>query len=298
MPQHKLPKSFKFLQKILCSIPYKIKLNLIGFLAKVAKFFDKKRTFTAKANLDLAFGDSLSENEKQKIIYKTYENLIAVGFDTVCNQGATKEQILSKVRFHNEDILKDALKSGKKIIFLTAHYGNWELGTLAIAAKYTPIAVVGRPLDNSYLNTILTATREQFGVTMIPKKRATKAMIKALLKNTPVGLVVDQNTRTKDGILIEFFGKETRHTPSAAILARKFDALVIPVYSSTNDYKVWDITFYKPLEVIKSDDIDRDIHQMVQLQADITQNIITKKPDEWLWLHQRWKNRYPQIYRR
>ena len=200
--------------------------------------------------------------------------------------------------FENIEIVTKALESGKPIVFITAHYGNWELGNLAFAARFIPIHVVGRPLDWHWADRILTATREQFGVRLIPKKRAMREMIKVMKKGGVVGLVVDQNTSDKDGILVDFFGKQARHTPAAAILARKFDALVIPAFSRTRDYRHWTVSFREPIPVSRSEDIERDIRVHVQRQAQVTEEAIREKPDEWFWLHQRWKNQFEALYRR
>ena len=292
-----LPRSFRLLQGTLRLIPRPVHLALIRGAARLARRLDRRHTRIARINLDLAFGNSLPEEEKERIILRTYENLQVLALDTLLNQGASRETILSKVDFENAEILEEALESGRPIIFQTAHYGNWELGTLAIAARFTPIHIVGRPLDNAWANRILTATREQFGIRMIPKKHAMKPMISALKQRIPVGLVVDQNTRTKDGILVDFFGKKARHTPAAALLARKLDALVIPVFSRTEDYRRWTVTFYDPLPMEKTENLDEDIRRHVQAQADITERVIREKPDEWFWFHQRWKNQYPELYR-
>ncbi|WP_456432119.1 lipid A biosynthesis lauroyl acyltransferase [Nitratifractor sp.] len=298
-PRTPLPLGFRLLQGILRAIPYRVHLRMIGLLARAAVRIDRRHTHVARVNLDLAFGDTLDESEKARIVRRSYENLMVVALDTILNQGASKEQILSKVRFENEAILEEAIQSGRPIIFVTAHYGNWELGTLAIAAKFhLPLSVVGRPLDWDWANRILTATREQFGVRMIPKRKAMKPMIEVMRRRETLGLVVDQNTSEKQGELIGFFGHPARHTPAAAILARKFDAVVIPVYSHTTDYRRWTVTFHEPLPMPRSDDPEADILEHVRLQAAVTERVIRQKPDEWLWLHRRWKNQYEELYKR
>ncbi len=296
--RQKPPFGFRLLQGTLRAIPWSFHLAMIRLLARGAARFDRHRNHVARVNLDLAFGETLPQEEKERIIRRTYENLMVVALDTILNQGADKEMILSKVNFKNEAILQQAIRSGKPIIFVTAHYGNWELGTLAIAAKYRlPLSVVGRPLDWAWANRILRSTREQFGVRMIPKNSAMKEMIGVMKRNEALGLVVDQNTASKQGELIEFFGHKARHTPAAAILARKFDAVVIPVYSHTTDYRRWTITFHEPLPMQKSNNPEADILDHIQRQAAVTETVIRQKPDEWLWLHQRWKNQYEELYR-
>jgi len=293
----KTPFLFSLLRVLLRSLPISVEIALAGGLARLASMIDRKHSAVAMANLDLAYGDEMPAQEKRRIVVRSYENLIITAMETIKAQGASREEILSRVEFENEEILLEALDSGRAIIFITAHFGNWELGALAIGARFTPIAIVGRPLDNRALDAVLRATREQFGITMIPKSRALPMMMKSLKAGTPVGVVVDQNTRTKDGLLVDFFGKEARHTPVVSILARRTDALVVPVYSFSDDYRKWRVRFYPPLEIRKSDDMQKDIEEFTQKQAEVTERVIRSKPDEWFWLHKRWKNRYEEIYR-
>jgi len=123
------------------------------------------------------------------------------------------------------------------------------------------------------------------------------ATLESVLKNNRMlGLLVDQNTSENEGILVDFFGKPVRHTPSAAILARRFDALIIPAFITTEDHHHYEITFYEPIITKKSEDKERDIFESVQEQARITEEIIRKKPEEWFWLHKRWKNKFEEYY--
>jgi len=269
---------------------------LLQFFAFIAFTLDKKHRRIARVNLDLAFENRKSEKEKEQIIKDCYVNIIYNLAEFVKNQGISKEEISSKVVFKNQEILEDAIKNNRKIIITTAHYGNWELLSLAIAAKYSSISIVGRDLDSSVMNKILTKNREQFDVELISKDGAMKGMMKALKANRPLGILVDQNTTDKEGLLIDFFDKKARHTPSAAILARKFDAIIIPGFIKTYDHKTFEITFYDPIETKLSEDKDADILNSVKKQALITQQIIEEKPNEWFWLHKRWKNQYEDLY--
>jgi Kdo2-lipid IVA lauroyltransferase/acyltransferase len=269
----------------------------ISLLSFIIFKIDKKHRKIAKVNLDLAFESKYSENEKTDIIKRCYKNLLFVLADFVKNQGSTKEEILEKVTFKNEKILTNSLKENRKIIMLTAHYGNWELLSLAVAAKFMPLSIVGRDLDSKVMNKILMKNREQFDIELLSKSGAMKGMFKALKKNRPIGLLVDQNTSDSEGELIDFFSKKARHTPSAALLAKKFDAVIIPTFiTSDNNHERYEITFYDPIIYDENDNKDSLI-KCIQSQADITQKIIEEKPDEWFWLHQRWKNQYEDLYK-
>ncbi|SFV67317.1 Lipid A biosynthesis lauroyl acyltransferase [hydrothermal vent metagenome] len=274
--------------------------TLIFFFAKALSRMiyaaDSKHKKIAKVNLDLAYGDTLSEEDKEHIIRACYLNLILSLIDFVKNQGISREALLNKVTFKNETILENALAAGKKVILVTAHYGNWELVALSIAAKFGDMTIIGRDLDASSMNAILKQNREQFGIELIDKKGAMKSMISVLKHNRMLGLLVDQNTSEKEGVLVDFFGKPVRHTPSAAILSRRFNAVIIPVFITTEDHLQYTLTFYEGFVTETTDDKDRDILESVQKQAKITEKVIRKKPEEWFWLHKRWKNRFEACY--
>jgi len=269
-------------------------LNLLYHIAYV---IDKRHKKIARVNLDFAFEGRLDKKERERIVKRCYKNLVYNLADFVKNQGISAEELKKKIKIENEHYVKEALKKGEKIIFITAHYGNWELAALVIGAFFAPLTGVGRKLDSSIMNKILKKNREQFDIEMLDKKGAIKGLMKALKEGRAVGLLVDQNTAEDEGILVDFFGKKARHTPSAALLARKFDALIIPLFIKTYDFKTYTVTFYEPIKTSKSEDQKRDIFLSTQAQAAVTERVIREKPDEWFWFHRRWKNQYEHIYK-
>jgi len=276
----------------------KVILNfLLDSLSWIIYKLDKKHKKIAKVNLELAFGNKLEESKKENIIKKCYKNLTFTLADFVKNQGISREELLAKVDFKHEEYLTQAIKNKQKIIILAAHYGNWELLGLGISAKFIPMTTVGRELDSEVMNEILEANRKQHNMNVISKHGAMKGMIQALKKDEAVGILVDQNTKNEEGILIDFFGKKARHTPSVALIAKRFDAVIIPAYITTDDYEKYTIEFYEPFKFVDTGDKEKDILNCVQQQANITQKVIEKKPEEWFWLHQRWKNQYEHLYK-
>lgn len=286
--------TFKF---FIWLIPQKMMFYIAKGLALFLYSIDTKHRKIANVNLMLAYGDTLSDKKKKAIVKGAYLNLVLLLIDFIRNQGISREALLKKVTFKNEQILEDALAAGRKIILVTAHYGNWELLPLSLAAKFGPLTGVGRKLDSYVMDNILKQNREQFDIDMLDKKGAMKDMIRVLKNDRLLGLLVDQNTSENQGILVNFFDKPVRHTPSAAILARRFDALIIPAFITTEDINQYKITFYKPIETAKTEDKEKDILDSVQKQAKITEEIIRQKPEEWFWLHKRWKNQFEEYYR-
>jgi KDO2-lipid IV(A) lauroyltransferase len=290
-------KSFKIFVFLVNKTPKFLSNIILNFLAYLAYILDARHKKIAKVNLDLAYGNSMKEDDKIKIVKNCYKNLLFNMRDFVENQNISKEKLLSKVTFHNEYYYTNIKEEGKGVIFITAHYGNWELLPLCLGAKYGNIWGVGRPLDYKKINNILKSNREQFNVHMLEKKGAMRGLLKGLKSGYNIGLLVDQNTSSKEGILINFFNKLARHTPSAALIARKTNTPIVPVFITTNDHEQYDITFYEPIFTPKTKNSEEDIKTSVQAQADVTEYVIKKKPDEWFWLHRRWKNQYEELYK-
>lgn len=287
-------KSFSIIVK---KSPKKLLNFVLNFLYKLLYLIDIEHRKIIKINLDFAFKDELDQKEKKKIIKKCYKNLVYNLADFVKNQGISKEELAKKIEFKNEKILIDALNKKEKIILITAHYGNWELLSLSIAAFFGPLTVVGRSLNSQSMNEILKKNREQYNIKLLDKKGSMKGLINDLKKGRIIGLLVDQNTNLKQGVIVDFFGKKATHTTAASLLSRRFNAKIIPTFISTNNFKKYIITFYDPLECIKTKDAAEDIKRCTQAQASITENIIRQKPDEWFWFHKRWKNQYQEIYK-
>lgn len=278
--------------------PYWALSPMCRFLAFCGEIILKKHSKIVKTNLDFAFGDAMSDKEKREIVSDTFKNLFFYLADFVRNLKADKEKLLQNVTFMRGEILQKLLDENKKIVFITAHYGNWELLPKAITAHFAiKMAVVGRELDSKSLNEYVEESRNALGVSLINKHGAMRKLVKALKDGNTVGVLVDQNTADDEGLIIDFFGKEARQTHVASILARRFDAAVLPVFIVSDDRKNFRVEFYEPIYPAKTSDSDKDILECTQAQSNAIEEQIKKKPNEWFWLHKRWKNRYEGIYK-
>ncbi len=285
---------FFALQKISLIMPKALKIALAKGLAYAFYKLHKRYYKVAKINLDFIYEDTLTSTQKEQIIKDMFFNLAQNFGSFIENQGISKDRLLQKVTFKNDKIFLDALASNRPIVFITAHQSNWEILPLAIAAKYHPLVGVGRALKQKWLDNILKKNREQFNIEMIDKKGAMRQMVRVVKQKKPLGLLVDQNL---EGVVVDFMGKRASHTTAAAILAYKFNAIVIPCFIKRVGFEKYEATFYEPIEVEKDDNMDNFILKHTQKQANITQEIIKKSPSEWLWIHRRWKREYPQIYK-
>ncbi|MCI7015377.1 MAG: lipid A biosynthesis lauroyl acyltransferase [Campylobacter sp.] len=279
------------------------KCVLEGFLKSLVSAFyhlDKKHTNIMRVNLKMCFA-SLKDDEIERLIKKNYYNFALFAAEFLLNQNTTKEQILSKISFENEELFNSVLSQNRPIIVQTAHYGNWELFSLAMAARYGAVSIIGRALDSAKMNEILSANRTRFDIELIDKKSAVKQALKALNNRRLLGILVDQNTAKNEGLECEFFSHKIMHTHAASVFASKSGAIIIPAFIERDESKddSFKIVFYEPIDMqVLSQNHSKEgaIRLATQAQSDATAAQISKKPDEYFWMHKKFKCFYENNY--
>ena len=288
---------FYTLKFLIFLLPTSLQNLLAKFLAFAFMKLKKKRFHIVMTNLDLAFGETKSKEEKLEIAKKCYYNFAKyLGINFILNQNTTKQKILKQVVFKNEHFLLDAIKSGRPIIVTTAHFGQWEIFGLAVAAHFGPSSVLGRKLDSSVMDKILRANRAQFDVELIDKDGGAKDILKALKARRIVGILVDQNTAPKDGIKVQFFGKDVLHTPAASVLAQKTNALIINAFIYQKGENLNEICFEQPIDISTFDKEDA-VQKATQMQCSACEEMVRARPEEYFWFHQRFKRFYENEYK-
>ena len=131
---------------------------------------------------------------------------------------------------------------------------------------------------------------------MIAKQRGLKDILRHLKQNHMVGIVIDQNTAAEEGLLVDFFGHPARTTPVAALLARRSDVPVLPTLSRRLPDGRHLMVIFPPLPMEKTEDAQADIKRHLELQSRAIESWVRAEPSQWLWLHRRWKNQFPEIY--
>ena len=288
---------FYTLKFLIFILPSSLQNMLAKFLAFAFMKLKKKRFHIVMTNLNLAFGETKSKEEKLEIAKKCYYNFAKyLGINFILNQNTTKQKILKQVVFKNEHFLLDAIKSGRPIIVTTAHFGQWEIFGLAVAARFGPSSALGRKLDSSVMDKILRANRAQFDVELIDKDGGAKDILKALKARRIVGILVDQNTAPKDGIKVQFFGKDVLHTPAASVLAQKTNALIINAFIYQKGENLNEICFEQPIDISTFDKEDA-VQKATQMQCSACEEMVRAKPEEYFWFHQRFKRFYEKEYK-
>ncbi len=192
------------------------------------------------------------------------------------------------IRCEGMEHVDAARKRGRGILFATAHLGNWELSAFAYAMLVEPMDVVVRPLDNPYIDRLVERRRALSGNRLISKTDSARSILKALAANRAVGILIDQNSAPESGAFIDFFGVAACAGTGFAKLAARSGAAVIPGFALWSPpERRYVLRFLPPVEI--RGDAVRD----TQAIQSVLEQVIREYPDQWLWIHRRWKTRPP-----
>ncbi len=197
-----------------------------------------------------------------------------------------RENVDAWIRCEGMEHFREALQKGRGVLIATGHLGNWELSAFAHALITGPMNVVVRPLDNPLIDRMIRQRRELSGNASISKRDIARPILKALEANQAVGMLIDHNWSADTGVFVDFFGKAACSGTGFAKLAARSAAVVIPGFALWNEgEKRHVLHFYPPVPI--SGDAARDT---AEVQAALEQ-IIRAHPEQWLWIHRRWKTR-------
>lgn len=190
------------------------------------------------------------------------------------------------IRYEGFEHFREAKQKGRGVLFATAHMGAWELSAFAHALLSEPMHVVVRPLDNPLIDREVIRRRTASGNTLIPKKDAVRRIFRALQGNEAVGVLIDQNAARDEGVFVDFFGAPACAGSAFVRIAHRSRAAVIPGFALWSEAeKKYVLRFYPAL------DFTGDIQSDAQLLHAELERVIRDYPDQWLWIHRRWKTR-------
>lgn len=232
----------------------------------------------------------LDEAGIREVARDSFRHFGSLLLSTIRLQTLSREELLKVVRFEGLEHWDAAVAEGKGFIGLTGHYGNWEAMALALSATGRPLAVIGRELDNPYLEPHLARVRGRFGNRVIPKAGAFRDSLKVLKANGGVGFLLDQDALTH-GVFVKFLGRWASTFSSAGTLAVKYDLPIVPIFSEPLADGGVLVRVEPPLRAPRSGDTARDVWQATQLMTQCIEARIRRGPRWWFWMHRRFKTR-------
>jgi Kdo2-lipid IVA lauroyltransferase/acyltransferase len=279
--------------KTLGILPRRLARGISVAIARVLFVLLPKLRNTAEFNLRLAFPDWTAARRKA-VIRGMVRNLGWMAAEFARFPGYSRENIEEIVVLDGHENFLQGRSRGKGVLYLTGHIGAWELSSFAHALYGFPLHYMARPIDNSRVDSLVNKYRCSSGNRPIFKNESARAMLKILKDQGTIGILADQNTLPSEGVFVDFFGKAACTTTGIARVALHTGAAVVPGYA------VWDesirkyrLRFEPPVELIRTGDEERDVLENTRRFATVIEQIIRKYPEQWVWVHARWKARPP-----
>jgi KDO2-lipid IV(A) lauroyltransferase len=244
-------------------------------------------------NLSLAFPEK-TETERARILRGEFASL-GRQLAEVCHfPKYTRENVEQVVVYDGLENYEQAHARGKGVLFLTAHFGGWELSAFTHSLHGHWMHVVSRAMDNVYLDRLIRQYRTMLGNQTVDKDDFVRGLLAAMKAGEVVGILMDTNMTPPQGIFVDFFGIPACTASGLARIALRTDAAVVPTFT------IWDaelgkyrLRFDPAVELVRTGELEADIKANTQRFTSIIEEYVRKYPEQWLWVHRRWKTRPP-----
>jgi Kdo2-lipid IVA lauroyltransferase/acyltransferase len=275
------------LRKLAALLPYPVLLlfgRTIGFVFYV---LDVPHRRVALENLAAAF-PRRSAAERRAIVRAVFAHFGCLLFEFLKFSTLSPQQILDRVDFDGEERVRMAYGQGKGILFITGHFGFWELHAVAHPLRFEPIGVLARTLDNARVNALLEEIRQRTGNVVIYRQGSIRKVMRMLSEKHGVAILIDQHIIGADAVYVDFFERPAATTSAVAALALRTGAPVVPVFALPLGRGRYRLIYEHPVEPPAADNEDA-IREFTQRCTDVLEMYVRRHPDLWLWMHRRWR---------
>jgi KDO2-lipid IV(A) lauroyltransferase len=277
--------------KILGLMPRRLSRAFAIGLAHVVYLLHFRLRQVGMRNLAMVFPEK-SLAERRRILRGVFTSLGRQLAELCQFPRYTPENIDEVVVYDGLENYERAYARGEGVLFLTAHFGAWELSAFAHSLHGHWLHVVMRPMDNEYLDRLLRRYRTMYGNKVVPKDDFVRGLLAAMKAGETVGILMDTNMTPPQGIFVDFFGIPACTASGLARIALRTDAAVVPGFT------IWDealgkyrLRFDPALELIRTGHLEADIAANTQMFTKVIEDYVRKYPEQWLWVHRRWKTR-------
>ena len=252
---------------------------------------DRAHRRIAEHNLATAF-PARPAAERAAIARDAFKHFGRLLFALLKFSTLTADQMLARVDVECEERGRQAYAQGKGVLFVTGHFGFWELQALVHAARVEPIAVLARALDNPLLNTLLEEIRGRTGNSVIYRRGTIRRVMRTLEAGKGVAVLIDQHIMSRDAIYVDFFSRPAATTSAVAALALRTGAPVVPVFALPAPGGRLRLIYEHPVTPPRADAPDA-VRDFTQRCTDVLEMYVRRNPELWLWMHRRWRDDAP-----
>ncbi len=279
--------------RIFSILPRPVARGLGIVLAHAIRLLHRRLWRVGRRNLALAFPEK-SESERKRILRGVYTSLGRQLVEFTKFPEYTKENIKRIAVYEGFENFERARERGKGVLFMTAHLGGWEVGAFAHSLYGNPLNVMMRELDNSYLDRLVTEYRSLHGNRMMLKDDFARGLLGAMRRGETVGILMDTNMTPPQGVFVDFFGHLACTASGVARVALRTDAAVVPAFTIWDkELRKYRIHFEPPIALVNTGDDDADAIANTAAFTKKIEEFVRRYPDQWLWVHRRWKARPP-----
>ena len=229
-----------------------------------------------------------TDDERRRLLDAVYRNLAVNYVEILRLAGGAPDDLEQLVIFEGEEIIRDALRRGQGVLVLTAHLGNFDLLAMFSAQRGYPLTIVSKEIKNRTVNRLWMRLRERYGVKIVLSHNSLRACLKALKNDGLLGFILDQNRPHDQGVFVTFFGRPACTTPGLAFISAVARAPVVPAFIHRTADGRHHLRVYPALDPPPDRGID-SLRRATQQYTTIIEQEIRRHPEEWTWIHRRWK---------
>ena len=277
--------------KILGALPRPLSRAFAIAISQVVYLLHFRLRQVGMRNLAMVFPEK-SVAERKRILRGEFTSLGRQLAELCQFPRYTPENVDDVVVYDGLENYERAYARGKGVLFLTAHFGGWELSAFAHSLHGHWVNIVMRPMDNQYLDRMLQSYRTMHGNKVVPKDDFVRGLLAAMKAGETVGILMDTNMTPPQGVFVDFFEIKACTASGLARIAMRTDAAVVPGFT------IWDaslgkyrLRFDPALELIRTGNLEADIVANTQMFTKVIEDYVRKYPEQWLWVHRRWKTR-------
>ena len=250
--------------------------------------FDATHRRVAERNVAAAF-PGRSAAERRQIVRGAFAHFGRLLMELLKFSTLSPERMLARVEFEGEEHVRAAYGQGRGVLFVTGHFGYWELQAMVHALRLQPMAVVARALDNPALNDLLERIRTRTGNSVIYRQGTLRRILRTLQAGEGVGILIDQHIMTRDAIYVDFFNRPAATTSAVAMLALRTGAPVVPLFALPIGGGRYRMVYEHPVLPPAADSADA-VQEFTQRCTDVLEMYVRRNPELWLWMHRRWRD--------